>query len=155
MSLSVSTAPFPRTQERTGLRKRTQKKQEYFFKEMFTRRSLSALKTFFNLHDFLKVGPYYWNWAQRGIGVHRSKLAWVLILLMASWTCFRIIWAPINFISGIKRGLPLKTTLLNYLYFQWYLGITLYHYNLFARRHQIKEFVNCMLNFNRLTSGNS
>lgn len=122
---------------------------------MFTKKTLEGLETFFSVHDFLKIGPYYWNAVEPGIRIYSPWPAWVLIILMTSWTAFRIGWAPINFVNGIKAELPLKTTLLNYLYFQWYAAVAVYHYNMFRRMHQIKEFVNCMLNFNRQTAGES
>ena len=120
---------------------------------MFTKNTLAGFAFFFGIHSFVKSGPFIWNSQARILTMTESKVHKLLQVWSFTWVLVNSSWAPINFVRGLVCGAPIVTSVLNFLFLQFYFLLLLYRCSYFKFGGAIKEFVNCMLNFNRKASG--
>ena len=111
---------------------------------MFTARTLKGLEIFFRIHNFTIAGPFKWNKFDGTITTHSTKLSQTLLRVCHSWMVIVAIWSTITFFHQVTEDGPLKSSVLNCLFFQWKTGIVVYNFNMVMHMREIKEFVNCV-----------
>ena len=60
---------------------------------------------------------------------------------------------PLVTIHGVLTGISRNRFVVSLLLSEFYMAVGLFQLNMLLRREEIKEFVNCLLQFNRVTAG--
>ena len=121
---------------------------------MFTKSTLRALKTFFNLQSLFHSGPYKWE-SHGGplIRISKSRFVWAFVIVSNIWFVIRVLYIPLATIHGVFAGIPRNQLAVQLMLSQFYGNVGLYQLNMFLHLDEIKGLVNFLLYFNRKTVG--